>query len=471
MAIGFASTMGSPSAADVAQAALDASHRAGEPRIVVTTGDSAPLPEGSPLPSEVDRAIRFAKNPSVVAVVGPRGSREALQTAPVYREARLANVIPTATSSRLRDLGPLSFLLAPNDSIQGEFISRFVAEQLHARTAAIVYLPDEYGVGLAAGSATALAKRGVAVTTRMPVRPMQACQPRVAHNDYDDVVTDVLAYGIPDVVVLATRALETACIARSVRERSPSTRYASTRFVAGDGALVDPTFVELAGPAADSIYMVAFWHRERDDSLSRAFATSFRARVGREPRHDDAMFYDAVMVVAQAIREGGPTRDAVATYLTELGQSRPAYRGVTGPIAFTPDAARPLLMTRLKGGHPEPVSFAMSGRRKTISLRTMMGAIALVSVIYVLTLTLEIGVVIAPTARRASGPRRRAARRTRRHSAASGHAAGLAERRRGGDGHIDRSRRAARSPEGIGPVGADHRAARQCRSRCGRRCR
>jgi ABC-type branched-subunit amino acid transport system substrate-binding protein len=350
IAIGFASNMGSPSAADVAQAALDSTRRPGDPRIVVTLGDSGGLPPTGALPSEVDRALRFAQNASVVGLVGPGGSREALQTAPVYRDAKLPNLIPTGTSSRLRDLGPLSFLLAPNDSVQGEFIGQFVADELEARTAAIVYIPDEYGVGLAAGSAAALARRGVRLTVRLPARRDQVCQPRAATNPYQGVVTDLLTYGVPDVVVLATRTLETSCIARAVHERAPA-----TRFVAGDGALVERFFVAHAGAAADSIYLVAFWHRERRDSASLAFAEAFRARVKREPRHDDAMFYDAVMLVGQAIREGGPSRSDVAAYLSQLGRGRPPYPGVTGPIAFVPGAPRPLIMTRLRDGRPEPL--------------------------------------------------------------------------------------------------------------------
>ena len=350
--VGFASSLGSPSAADVAQAALDDSHQPGSRRITVTVGDPArPFANPDPLLNEVDRAIQFASNPSIVAVVGPGGSREALQTAPVYRDARLPNLIPTGNSNRFLDLGPLFFLLAPRDSVQGEFIGDFIAEQLRARRVAIMYLPDEYGVGLAAGSEAALRRRRVDLTVRMPVRPMQACPPRVARNAYDDVVADVLKYGAPDVVVLAARTQETACIARAIREQ-----VAATRFVAGDGALVDESFIRLAGPAADSMYLVAFWHRTSRDSASRAFTDRFRARVGRDPRHDDAMFYDAVMLAGHAIRNGGPSRTAVATYLGQLGRSRPPYRGVTGPIAFTPEAARrPLIMTRLLNGQTEPV--------------------------------------------------------------------------------------------------------------------
>ena len=189
VAIGFATNVGSPSAADVAQAALDASRKPGSPRIVVDVGDSTKPPiRGGPLPSEVRRAIQFVENPNLVALVGPGGSREALQTAPVYRNAGVANIIPTGTSTRLRELGPLSFQLAPNDSVQGEFIGQFVADKLHARTAAVMYLPDEYGVGLAAGSEAALAKRAVKLTTRLPVRPNQTCPPRSPTNAYEDVV-------------------------------------------------------------------------------------------------------------------------------------------------------------------------------------------------------------------------------------------------------------------------------------------
>ena len=351
--VGFASNLGSPSAADVAQAALDDSHQPGGQRITVTSGDPArPFANPDPLLNEVDRAIHFASNPSIVAVVGPSGSREALQTAPVYRDARVPNLIPTGNSSRFLNLGPLFFLLAPRDSVQGEFIGEFVAERLGARRVAIMYLPDEYGVGLAAGSEAALRRRRIDLTVRMPVRPMQACPPRTPRNEYDDVVVDVLKYGTPDVVVLATRTQATACIARAVRER-----LTGTRFVAGDGALVDESFAQLAGPAADSMYLVAFWHRTDPDSASRAFTARFRAHVGREPRHDDAMFYDAVMLAGHAIRNGGPSRSAVAKYLGQLGRSRPPYRGVTGPIAFTPEAVpRPLIMTRLLNGQTEPVT-------------------------------------------------------------------------------------------------------------------
>jgi branched-chain amino acid transport system substrate-binding protein len=117
--------------------------------------------------------------------------------------------------------------------------------------------------------------------------------------------------------------------------------------------LVDQQFLQIAGPAADSMYLVSFWHPSQPDPGSRGFVARFTTMVGRPPRHDDAMFYDAVMLMGTAIRSAGAERTAVRDYLASLGRTRPPYEGITGPIAFTDEAHRPLLMTRIRAGRTE----------------------------------------------------------------------------------------------------------------------
>ena len=62
------------------------------------------------------------------------------------------------------------------------------------------------------------------------------------------------------------------------------------------------------------------------------------------------MHYDAFMLVMQAVRDAGPSPKAIQAYLTQLGKSRPAYQGVTGPITFGPERRRPLFMLRVSNG-------------------------------------------------------------------------------------------------------------------------
>ena len=122
------------------------------------------------LAAEVRRATMIAQDPDVLIAVGPAGSREALQVAPIYREAGIPALIPTATSRLLASAGTPPFLLAANDSVQGAFIGAFADSVLHARSAVIIHIPDEYGVGLAVGTAAELESRGVRLIDRIPIR-------------------------------------------------------------------------------------------------------------------------------------------------------------------------------------------------------------------------------------------------------------------------------------------------------------
>jgi len=347
--IGYTSGDREPNAGTVARADLDSTRRTGEAPIWITTGDTAPAvgPPGA-LVTAVNKAIRFSGDRGIVAVVGPGGSREALQTAPIYRDAKLPNVVPTATSRLLRSARPWTFRLAADDSAQGEFIGGFVSKRLGSRAAILFYIPDEYGLGLASGIGAALGRHSVRLLDRLPVRSGQGCV--AGANPYEAVVHDALRAGTPDAVLLATRSPESSCLLRAIVARLPG-----ARFVAGDGTLVDSAFIARTGRVADSLYVVTFWQPGSGDTASQSFAARFRKSTGRLPRHDDAMFYDAVMLVGRAIRTVGPHRVAIRQYLEELGGVRPPYPGITGPIAFRPDSRRPLLMTRISGHRLEVV--------------------------------------------------------------------------------------------------------------------
>lgn len=334
--IGFTSGVGPPNAATLATEILA---RDSDPMIRRVRLLPHPLDaRGGALEGEVERALALVADPSVVAVVGPGGSREALQVAPIYREHEVPDLVPTATSRRLRDVGDWTFTLAPNDSLQGEFLGAYAGDRLHARRVLLFYIPDEYGLGLAEGVAAALRERQVELLDQIPVDGDPGCRPG---DTYELAVDAALGKAQPDAVILATRTDATTCLARAVHDRLPS-----MRFLVGDGTLADSALARRVGAAAESMYVVAFWHPDAGSAPSREFAEAFQRVVGRPARHDDAMFYDAVMLLVAGIREVGPDRAALRDYLADLGHGRPPYEGVTGPIAFGAAARRPLLMVR-----------------------------------------------------------------------------------------------------------------------------
>src|SRR5690606_34222284 len=139
------------------------------------------------------------------------------------------------------------------------------------------------------------------------------------------------------------RTVEVGCLARALRQRWPATAV-----VAGGGAYHGPGFWDAAGDFGDAVHLVAFWHVDLPHEASQTFLRQWRARNATTPRHGEAVFYDATMLLATAIREVGADRARVAEYLRSLGSTRPSYPGVTGAISFAPDARRPLLMTRTR---------------------------------------------------------------------------------------------------------------------------
>lgn len=301
----------------------------------VVVGDSPEI--------EVHRAERMSEIPDLVAVVGHGGSRGTLAAAPVYNEARIPQIVPTSTSRLLHDAGPWTFVLAPNDSVEGALLARFAVQGLHAKRISMFYLNDEYGVGLRDGAMLELERMGQQLVDQVPLG---------SDNDLETLVAASFTRGIPDVLLVAARDEPTGEIARLAVARNPALRV-----VAGDGALVQPDIARSAGPAGDSIYVAAFWSPDPGSTRDQAYVAQYRAVAGVTPLASATMTRDALMLVVQAIREVGPDRRKIRDWLERLGNQHPPFDGITGAITFRTEARPRLRIVRLQGESLVPVRF------------------------------------------------------------------------------------------------------------------
>ncbi len=299
--------------------------------------DSSLVTDSAPV--DVRRAESLVARPNVMAVVGPGNSRGALAAAPVYNAAGVTQLNPQATSRLLSRLGGRTLLMLPNDSIEGAFIARFLAESLAARRVSIFFTNDEYGVGLREGVEAALATRRISVVDKVPFSPQ---------GEFAVLVRSSLQRARPDVVVVAGRVGSAMQIAQLVHDLAPGTEV-----VAGDGAMLPVQLGALAEAVLADLHVVSYWLPAPDDAAAARFSRRFRALVGREPEPADAYAYDAIMVAAAAIRAAGADRDDVWEWLSSLGGSRPPYPGVTGPIAFKEPPLSHMVMARIHGGRAE----------------------------------------------------------------------------------------------------------------------
>jgi branched-chain amino acid transport system substrate-binding protein len=278
-----------------------------------------------PPPSDISglrRTVRdaavLATIPDVVGVVGPMSSRDALLAAPVYNDSAIVELVPNATSRRLRDAGPWTFVLAPDDSLEGAFIGRLLVH-LGARRVTIVYAADEYGAGILAGASQALSASGVAILDRVATDPTGICLAPRPDNPMEDQLAVSLRHGVPDAVVLAQRQGDAACAIRALRGQ-----HVHARYVGADGVVPTPSLIGVMGGDADSLYLVTFWVPDTSRAVERDFVARFRARVGIDPDVGDALAYDATMSLAAAIGAAGADRRGIRDWLASLGRKRPA---------------------------------------------------------------------------------------------------------------------------------------------------
>lgn len=286
----------------------------------------------------VARAERLIAIESLVGIAGHLDSRSSLAAAEVYRAAGVPQIVPIGTNRQLAEAGPWTFMLAPTDSVEGYFIASFVAQQLDAGSVSVFFQNNDYGIGLRDGVLAGLAAHGVDLITQVAFD---------TGSDFPTLVAASLRQGMPDALLVAGYSRETISVTLAAYSLAPQ-----LRIVTGDGVLAGfgPRLAEEAGSAVDSLYAVAFWLPSRPDSVSRNFVRRFRATAGREPAPSEAMLFDAVLALANAVRTVGADCTAIRDYLAGLGSPWPALEGVTGPIAFARTRPENLVMVRLRNG-------------------------------------------------------------------------------------------------------------------------
>ncbi|HEV2291704.1 MAG TPA: ABC transporter substrate-binding protein, partial [Gemmatimonadales bacterium] len=240
-------------------------------------------------------------------------------------------------------VGPWTFTMAPDDSVEGAFLAGYVDRVVRARRVILFYENDEFGQSLRASLLREFGARGITVSAQVSVFP---------NSDFEPLLVAALTSGRPDAVVMATRETEAGTIANLAASRLPG-----VPIVAADGALVPQRLVLLAGAGLPNIRAVAFCVPDPADPRQRAFIDQTRRVTGHDPNADLAMIQDGIDLMSAAIDDVGPDRTAIRDWLRSLGRERPAFPGLTGPISFGTGRAVTLTMVRIAPGGgivPEP---------------------------------------------------------------------------------------------------------------------
>ena len=293
--------------------------------------------------AQAARAITVATalhdDPRVVAVVGHLTSGAAMAAADIYNGGPdpVVAVSPSASNPDLTSPGGYAFRVCATDLAHGTALARFAVERLGARRAAILYLDDEYGRGILGTFADEFRRLDGTIVAMDPVLPDA--------EDIGPYLQFIKEDGRAQVLMIAGDRATASLVLRGARARS-----LSLPVIGGDGL----AGIEADGALAEGVYLTSGYLPDMPGARNAAFLRAYAAAAGgRRPDHRAAGAYDAVYLVADAIRAAGTRRSGIRAALAQIGHSRPAFEGVTGRITFddrgdVPDKA--VLVGVVQGG-------------------------------------------------------------------------------------------------------------------------
>lgn len=271
----------------------------------------------------------------VPLVIQAAGSNVMLAEAPIAERKRVVLISPTCTNPKISEAGDYIFRIAPSDLYQGKVIAQVAREELKAKSATVLYINNDYGVGLKDVFIARFEELGGTIAVSEGFAPDT--------KDFRTSLGKVKA-AKPDVVFLSSLYQEAALILKQAKELG-----IPVQFIGGDGCFA-LELIQRAGDAAEGMLVVNMhWDPNSSEPLVSGFVSKIKEREGKEPEVYAALGYDCIKVVADAIKRGGTSSEAIkeALYVTE------GFSGITGPTTFDEkgDATKEYDLFTVDSGH------------------------------------------------------------------------------------------------------------------------
>lgn len=250
-------------------------------------------------------------------IVGHQTSGSTLPASRVYGDAGIPQISPFTTSPKYTRQGfKTAFRLMPDDAVLGKALANYAVKTLGILKFSVIDDRTAYGHGIAEEFSKAVLLAGGTVVVHEYVNDKS--------TDFAIVLTAVRARQ-PDAIFFGGMYAVAGPMLRQMKQLGMT-----MKMLGGDG-ICDDELLKLAGPTVgdDQVHCVGPAGLE-SDRIQR-FEQAFRKRFGSDAQNISAYSYDAVNLMADAMKRAHSAEPE--KYLPFLAATRD-YAGVTGNISF-----------------------------------------------------------------------------------------------------------------------------------------
>lgn len=264
------------------------------------------------------QAAREILDTGVVAAIGADVSDVTLAIAPLFQEASVVLMSPSSSAPKLSDAGDFIYRNYPSDDLEALNTADHIFNKTGLREAAVIAQQSEFGLG----HITSFIRRFRTLGGREIGQ--ESYPATAAAEDYARLAQSIESVD-PPAVYIGGYTADTAAVARALRDAgSDAALFATGAFLPAELQEADLASVE------GLRFPLPSWDPESADENVRQFVAAFDGQYGMTPDAYAAHGYDAMNILALAIREAGLDPQELRFYLNGMNP----YPGVTGATDF-----------------------------------------------------------------------------------------------------------------------------------------
>ena len=279
-------------AAEIAAERINGEHLIGPNRTLRLIVDD----DASDKTQAISLTSKSANTDNAIAILGPNGSYLSLAAAPVANSLQIP-MVTFAVSTGVTKAGPWTFKMLNEPIVPMTIIGNLISSRLKAKKLAIVYDRTNDASVNATHELTELMKdAGVEVVSADSTAPQDSNFAPLASKLSSESFDTLWLEQLPPVSANILIQLRQAGMSPDIR-------------VVGSQQMGSPTFLRIAGKAAEGVYYPVDYYSGLDTPENKAFVAAYRDRMHQRPNSVAAAAYAGLMIIAEAAKEAGPDAD------------------------------------------------------------------------------------------------------------------------------------------------------------------
>jgi len=280
-------------------------------------------------------AFQKLNSQGIKLILGPATSGETLAIAPLAERHKVVVFSPSASSSDITNAGDFIFRNELSDVYGAAEQARLAFGVLHWKNVGIMYIQNDYGVGVANAFEKKFKQLGGVITDSVAFAANT--------TDFRTQITRFRDQQLDAIFIIAQA--EYPQIVRQIRENGLSFNlYATPVFE-------DNAFLEQIGTTFSEGVIYTFYgdfNLDDTDYTRKKFIENYRAKFDIVPSYYAALGYDNVSIAVEVLKKNNFKLENINKRFFEVQN----FNGVTGNISFNEngDVIKPVILKTVKNG-------------------------------------------------------------------------------------------------------------------------